>query len=102
MKVDAEGHEAAVINGALWVVADDTRTVFMEYLPCAHQNVEGLVDRIRSMFSVCFTIDEVTHAVHESTPTELDCRKGYNLILTANPQHAKGNQALCHHLTVKV
>ena len=89
MKVDVEGHEAAVIDGALRMLARDTPTVFMEYIPSAHRNVEGLVERIPSLFSVCFTIDEVTRTVREIAPSELDRQKGYNLILTANPRHAE-------------
>ena len=89
MKIDVEGHEAKVIDGALKMLATDPPTVFIEYIPAAHRDVEGLVDRLRSVFQICFVVDEITNTVREIKTSELDRRKGYNLILTTNARHAE-------------
>lgn len=89
MKVDVEGHEAAVVDGARRLLADHAPTTFMEYTPGAQHDLESLIDRLRSAFSTWFVVDEIAGKVREVSPGDLDRRKAYNLILTSNARHAE-------------
>jgi FkbM family methyltransferase len=88
VKIDVEGHESAVIDGAVKMLAEHRPTVFIEFIPAAHRDVQAFVDRLKSLFTVCFVIDEITSSVTEITTAGLENDQGYNLILTANDEHA--------------
>lgn len=93
MKIDVEGHEAAVIDGAARLLSNGAPTTFMEYTPSAQADLEGLIDRLRSAFSTFFVVDEITGVVRETSPNDLNRRRSYNLILTSNARHAEGIRA---------
>lgn len=87
VKIDVEGHEAAVISGAWETLTRAIPTMFVEYAPVEHRDTRALVQRLSSLFNTCFVIDEITGTVAEVGLEELDERRILNLILTANDQH---------------
>jgi FkbM family methyltransferase len=89
IKIDVEGHEASVIDGALNTLAAHSPTVFIEYIPIAHNDVESFVERLMALSATCFVIDEIHGHIRELPTSELDRRKGYNLILAPRSAHAE-------------
>jgi FkbM family methyltransferase len=87
IKIDVEGHEAAVISGAWETLTRDMPTLFVEYAPVEHRDTKLLVQRLHSLFTTCFVIDEASGAVAEVELEDLNERRILNLILTANDQH---------------
>jgi FkbM family methyltransferase len=89
MKIDVEGHEAAVIDGAWEMLARYGPTLFIEFIPEAHQDVGALISRLRSLFQVGFVVDEIDRTVVEIDLSQLERQRGCNLILTTNGKHAE-------------
>lgn len=89
LKLDVEGSESAVIDGASQLLGDRPPTTFMEFTPAAHGDVDGLVRRLADAFKTGFVVDEITGTVREVEIIRLD--RGYrcNLILTSNDEHAR-------------
>jgi FkbM family methyltransferase len=87
IKIDVEGHEGAVIDGAVDMLSRHAPTVFMEYIPTAHKDVNDLIDRLEALFETCYVVDDVSYDVTEIELGKLNRRKSYNLILTANSRH---------------
>lgn len=88
LKMDVEGSESAVIDGASDLLARRPPTMFMEFTPSAHRDVDGLVGRLDEGFEVAFVVDEVAGTVTETSILQLDRGRTCNLILTSNEGHA--------------
>jgi FkbM family methyltransferase len=89
LKIDVEGNEAAVIDGATALLASTPPTTFMEYTPAAQRDLDGLIGRLSSTFQVCFEVDDVERKVRELRPEELDRNRACNLVLTSDQRHAE-------------
>lgn len=89
MKIDVEGHEPAVIEGAWEMLTRCQPTLLMEFIPGIQQDVDALVQRLAALFSRCFVVDEISCTVTEQDVRELHDQRACNVILTANPQHAE-------------
>jgi FkbM family methyltransferase len=89
VKIDVEGHEVAVIDGALQMLADSAPTILIEYVPSAHADVESLIDRLSAYSPRCYIIDEIEHTVREDATAALPRNQAYDLVLTHNPSHER-------------
>jgi FkbM family methyltransferase len=88
IKIDVEGHEAAVVEGAMRTLATYRPTVFMEYTPVASEGRDMLRTRITTLFRTCFAVDEASGTVRRIDPDSLECQgEACNLILTDNERH---------------
>lgn len=88
MKIDVEGHEAAVIEGAWSMLAQYEPTLLLEFIPRVQKDVDALIERLSRLFSSCFVIDEISGSVVEKDIAELHRQRGCNLVLTTRPRHA--------------
>ena len=88
VKIDVEGHERAVIEGAMRTLQSSGASVFVEYIPAAHDDVESLVDWLAALSPTCFVVNEITGVVREIATAELDRSTGSNLVLARRESHA--------------
>jgi FkbM family methyltransferase len=86
IKIDVEGHEPAVLAGAVRLFERCSPTVFVEYLADA-PDVDGLIAGLRSISERCFVVDEVLGTVTEVDTAALDRRRTFNLVLAPDPAH---------------
>jgi FkbM family methyltransferase len=89
VKIDVEGHEGAVLAGAARTLSRHAPTVFVEYIPTAHRDVNDLIDRLRSLYTTCYVVDDISNDVREVDLRDLNRQKSYNLILTTNSEHSE-------------
>jgi FkbM family methyltransferase len=87
IKIDVEGHEAAVLDGARTLLTQATPTVFMEFSPRQHDDLEGLLERLSATFENCFMVDEISGAVVEMPIRQLDRGRDCNIVLASEPRH---------------
>lgn len=96
LKLDVEGAESAVIAGAAQLLSDSPPTTFMEFMPAAHRDVDGLVRQLEDAFDAGFVVDEITGEVREVEISQLDRRHRCNLILTSDLRHAASIREFSH------
>lgn len=89
MKIDVEGHEPAVLEGAWNMLSRYKPTLLLEFIPRVQEDVGALIERLSRRFSSCFVVDEVSGTVVEKDMTELHSQRGCNLVLTTSPRHAE-------------
>jgi FkbM family methyltransferase len=89
MKIDVEGNESAVIDGATALLSSTPPTTFMEYTPTAQNDLDGLITRLDSTFEMCFEVDDVERTVRELRRGEFDRSRACNLVLTSDQRHAE-------------
>ena len=87
MKIDVEGHEGAVLAGATQTLARYAPTIFFEFIPIVHRDVESLVRTLSALYTTCYVVDTISGDVTETRPADLDRKKGCNIILTSNERH---------------
>jgi FkbM family methyltransferase len=89
IKIDVEGHEPAVLEGAWSMLTQYKPTLLLEFIPRVQEDVGALIDRLSRLFSSCFVVDEISGTVVEKDIGELHHQRGCNLVLTTSPRHAE-------------
>jgi FkbM family methyltransferase len=87
IKIDVEGHEAAVLDGARMLLEQTAPTLFMEFSPRQHGDLDGLLHRLSSSFDACFMVDEISGQVVEMAIHDLDRGRDCNIVLASEPRH---------------
>jgi hypothetical protein len=96
VKIDVEGHESAVIEGAVQTLATHRPTVFMEYTPSASGEQDTIRTRMAALFSACFVVDEASGALRLVELAGLEGLESCNLILTNNDRHLAEIRKFAH------
>lgn len=89
LKIDIEGHESAALDGAQHLFAQARPTVFMEFSPRQHPDLESLLDRLSQTFDSCFMVDEISGAIVEMPIRSLDRKRDCNIVLTSKDRHVE-------------
>lgn len=89
LKIDVEGHERAVLEGAWSMLTEYKPTLFIEFIPSVQQDLDAFIARLGSLFATCFVIDEIARTVVEKPIGSLHQQRSCNLVLTTNPRHAE-------------
>ncbi|HET8669152.1 MAG TPA: FkbM family methyltransferase, partial [Candidatus Saccharimonadales bacterium] len=92
LKIDVEGYEGFVLQGAKDLIVKQKPTIFMEYLPDLMSRSDFDINDLRSLlfdhYKYCFVVDEMAQAITEIDVKGLDLTSfSGNIILTHKQKH---------------